>query len=287
MNGPGKPPPKNMDKELLNPQLADEMFGEKFSTIFKGDIIGREIVFFESTTSTNDKAIELGRQRENPEGIVVVADTQTRGKGRLGRSWISPAGVNLYLTVLLCPPLSHQDTSMITLAAPVAVASAIRTYTGLDAQIKWPNDILVNGRKTGGILIEMKSGRDNARLLAVGIGVNVNMSSDALPPDIRSLSTSLKIEKGESVDRLFLLREILSGLEHSYKILLEGNKGVLINEWLSLNSTTGRPVSVQGQDRCISGIAEGINDKGELLVRLSTGELETIRAGDVTVLKGN
>jgi BirA family biotin operon repressor/biotin-[acetyl-CoA-carboxylase] ligase len=281
-----------MDRKTRNPHTPtpnvhceSEKFAEKVISIFKGDIIGREIIFYDSITSTNNRAIEIGQQREDPDGIVVVADMQTQGRGRLGRSWISPAGVNLYFTVLLCPPCSQEEASMITLAAPVAIVSAIRTHTGLTAEIKWPNDILISGKKTGGILIEMKRIKNNTYLLAVGVGINVNMSPHALPSEIRPFTTSLKMERGESVNRLTLLGKALFELEQTYKILLHSNKRALINEWLRLNSTIGKKVSVQVQERIISGTAESINEKGELLVKLSSGEIETLRAGDVTILK--
>jgi BirA family biotin operon repressor/biotin-[acetyl-CoA-carboxylase] ligase len=259
---------------------------EEIASVFKCDIVGRDIIYLESAASTNDSAFEIGRNRPDPEGIVVVAEMQTKGRGRLGRSWISPAGVNLYFTVLLTPSFTPEQASILTLAVPVAIASAIRTLNGLPAQIKWPNDIIVNGKKAGGVLIEMKAGKTTSqRLLAIGIGINVNMSPDALPSEIRPLSTSLKMEKGESVSRSELLGGILSGLEHAYKNLLNGNKRDLINEWLRLNCTIGRRVSVRNQDRTISGIADGVNERGELAVRLSSGETEIVRAGDVTILK--
>ena len=258
---------------------------EKIENIFKGDIIGKEIIFFESTASTNDKAMEIGMQRENPEGTVIIADTQTHGRGRFGRNWISPPGVNLYFTVILKPPLSPAETQMITLATATAVASAIRQHTGLDARIKWPNDILVNGRKTGGILTEMKSQGNSISLLTVGIGVNVNMSLSSLTEDLRHLATSLKTETGEAVNREELLIKILAGMEKTYKNLLNGNKRALINEWLGLNSIIGNNVRVRMQDRVVSGIAEGISDMGELIIRLSSGKTETVSSGEVTILK--
>ena len=260
---------------------------EEIASAIKGEVIGREIICLESTSSTNDSAFEISRSRTDPEGIVVVADMQTKGRGRLGRSWISPAGVNLYFTVLLNPPLSPEEASILTLAVPVAIVSAIRENTGLPARIKWPNDILIKGKKAGGVLIEMKSGKAASPLLAVGAGINVNMSSEALPSEIRPLSTSLKIEKGESVNRSELLGGILSCLEHTYKNLLNGNKRALINEWLRLNCTIGNRVSVRNQDKIVSGIADNINDRGELIVRLSSGEIKTFSAGDVTILKNN
>jgi BirA family biotin operon repressor/biotin-[acetyl-CoA-carboxylase] ligase len=258
---------------------------EKIENIFKGDIIGKEIIFFESIASTNDKAMETGMQREDPEGTVIIADTQTHGRGRFGRNWTSPPGVNLYFTVILKPPLPPAETQMITLATATAVASAIREHTGLDTGIKWPNDILVNGRKTGGILTEMRSHGNSISLLTVGIGVNVNMPLSSLPEDIRHLSTSLKTEKGGPVDREKLLKKILAELERAYKNLLNGNKRALINEWLGLNSIIGNNVRVQMQDRVISGTAEGISDMGELVIRLPSGKTETVSAGEVTILK--
>jgi BirA family biotin operon repressor/biotin-[acetyl-CoA-carboxylase] ligase len=259
---------------------------ETIKDVYKGSIIGSEIIYFDSIASTNAAALETGGQREKPEGIVVVADSQTQGKGRLGRHWVSPAGVNLYFTVLFSPPLSPNEASIITLAAPVSVAAAVRKHTGLPAEIKWPNDILIRGKKAGGILIEMKL-NGNKQLLAVGIGLNVNMTIDTLPPEIRELSTSLSTEKGEPIDRLKLLRETLAELERCYKILLNRDKRALINEWLSLNCTIGKKVSVRGLNSIISGTADSINDKGELLVRLPSGHIETVRAGDVTILKDN
>ncbi len=253
--------------------------------MFKGDIIGKEVIFFESTTSTNDKAIDIGRKRDNPEGIVVIADEQSLGKGRFGRTWISPPGVNLYFTVLLRPPILSRDASILTLVAAVAVAGAIRVYSGLCAEIKWPNDILINGKKTGGILVDMKSDKTPIFILAIGIGVNVNMSLDKLTDDIRPFTTSLKAETGKSIDRITLLNRILAEMERYYKILLNGNKRALINEWLRLNSTIGNKVKVQNQQRIISGTAKGIDDTGQLILRLSSGKIETVCAGEVTILK--
>jgi BirA family biotin operon repressor/biotin-[acetyl-CoA-carboxylase] ligase len=165
------------------------------------------------------------------------------------------------------------------------VATAIRDYTGLEAEIKWPNDILVNGKKTGGILIEMKSDKDLLYFLAIGIGVNVNMSPDALTEDIRPFATSLKAEIGKSIDKITLLSQILAEMEKYYKILLNGNKRALINEWLGLNSTIGKKVKIENQDRTMSGTAEGLDENGQLVIRLSSGKVETVSAGEVTILK--
>jgi BirA family biotin operon repressor/biotin-[acetyl-CoA-carboxylase] ligase len=260
---------------------------EQIYAVFHGDIIGKEIIFLETATSTNDVAMELAAQRENPEGLVVIADTQTKGRGRFGRTWISPSGVNSYFTVILSPSIPPNEAALITLMAAVAVVSVIRNYAGLNAGIKWPNDILVNGKKTGGILAETKSARGRIKFLALGIGINVNMPLNDFPEDIRAFSTSLNIESGKLFNRIEFSGKILEELERTYKILLKGNKGALIHDWIRLNSTIGSKVIVKNHDKIISGIAENINDSGELIIRLPSGEMETVKAGDVTILKDN
>jgi BirA family biotin operon repressor/biotin-[acetyl-CoA-carboxylase] ligase len=283
---------------LASPDMPTK---DEIRAVFRGDIIGKEIVFYGVTTSTNDRAIELGQSRKSlsaraynkdlqetkdaVNGTVIIADSQERGRGRFDRNWISPPGVNLYFTVLLEPPFSSKEVPVITLMAAVAVVSAIRENVGLNAEIKWPNDILIRNKKVGGILTEMKSDIDRINFIAVGIGLNVNMPVTMLPRKLRSLSTSLIKEKTEPVNRVELLGTILSKLEYWYKLLLKGNKNVLLKEWLSLNSTVGKKVMVKSYDRVITGMAEGISADGELVVRLSSGAVEKIHAGEVTIVK--
>ena len=258
---------------------------DEFIKTYRGDIIGREVIVLESAVSTNDVARAISRERDEPEGIVVIADEQTGGRGRFGRRWISPPGVNLYCSVILKPDFVPGDVQFVTLAAAVAVASAIREDAGINAEIKWPNDILVNNRKVSGILVEMRSGGGSPRLLILGIGVNVNMNMDAFGDDLKGIATSLKIEKGHALDRGILFNGIASRLDALYKILLNGDKTAVIHEWHRLNCTIGKRVSISDQDRIITGMADSMNDRGELLVRLSSGFIETVRAGDVTLLR--
>jgi len=256
---------------------------DEIKKVFKGDIIGKEIIFYDVTTSTNDIVMEMGQGWE--EGTVVIADAQTHGRGRFSRDWVSPPGVNLYFTVLLKPPFAPKDAPFITLMAAVAVASAIREYTGVDAVIKWPNDIVIRDKKVGGILTEMKSSMEKVELIALGIGVNVNMVLDILPRDIKPLATSLKEEKGEYINRVEFLKAIFARLEYWYKSLLEGRKKALLDEWLRLDSTIGKKVSVKTMERVISGIAEGISDEGELIVRVFSGSVKKVCTGEVSMLK--
>lgn len=285
-------------KLLFGPDIPTK---EEIKAVFKGDIIGREIVFYRTTSSTNDRAMEMGQLRrsvlarqyqhssqqrmEGLEGTVIVADAQEQGRGRFGRDWVSPPGVNLYFTVLLEPPFAPERASILTLMAAVAVVSAIREHVGLNAVIKWPNDILVGNKKVGGILTEMKSDQDRINFVAVGIGLNVNMPSSMLPGNVRPHATSLKEEKGEYINRVKLLGVILAKLEHWYKNILKGKKKALLNEWMRLDSTSGKKVRVKSRNRIISGKAEGISDDGELIVRLFTGVVEKVHAGEVTILK--
>ena len=258
---------------------------DNIKDVFKGDIIGSNIIFCESTSSTNDMALEIGRNIEHPEGIVVVADSQTRGRGRLGRKWISPSGVNLYFSVILQPPFSQQESTILPLAAAASAVSAIRDYTGLNANIKWPNDILIGNKKTGGILVEHKSGHDKTDMLIIGMGINVNMTLDSLPEDIMPIATSLMIESGSEVDRTKLLGRLLSELESSYKLLIKGDKQLLVNKWADSVSTIGKEISVTINKQIISGTAKAVTESGGLLIRLPDGSEETINAGDVTILK--
>ncbi len=269
----------NPDKESV------DAFADALRALTAGEIIGREVIFLDSTGSTNDAAMKIAAEKDDPEGIVVVADTQTGGRGRLGRSWVSPPGVNLYFTILLKPEFSPDEAPLLTLMAAVASVSAIRKVTGLEAGIKWPNDILVSGRKAGGILLEMKTDADMIRFVAIGIGINVNMDVEALPEEIRSLSTTLLKEGNIKVDRARLLENILTEAERLYKDVVAGKGSVILKEWRELSSMAGRQVSVQMHDKTISGIAEDIDDKGRLIVRLPSGGRETVSAGDVTILK--
>ncbi|MDO8282499.1 MAG: biotin--[acetyl-CoA-carboxylase] ligase [Thermodesulfovibrionia bacterium] len=265
--------------------MSIKSFEEDIKTAFKGDILGRKVIFVSSTDSTNDLAMKLGEESDEPEGIIVVSDSQTAGRGRMGRSWISPSGVNLYFTALLKPGFPTIEAPLLTLTAAVACVSAIRDLTGINAEIKWPNDLLVNNRKTGGILLDMKTYKDNIKFVAVGIGINVNMDPVIFPEDIKPYSTSLAKECGRTIDRVELFKKILSELEQSYKSLLSGGKVAMLQQWRLFSSTLGKNVSVKMYDKVISGIAEDIDGTGALVIKLPSGGHEVVNAGDVTVLK--
>jgi BirA family biotin operon repressor/biotin-[acetyl-CoA-carboxylase] ligase len=268
---------------MSSPKDSDILTEEEIRSVFKGDIIAREVIFYKETTSTNDKVIEIGTR--GIEGTVVIADSQVQGRGRFGRRWISPPGVNLYFTVLLKPPFSPKEASIVNLMVPVAVVSGIREYTQLETVIKWPNDVLIRDKKVAGILTEMKSDMNKIEFIAAGVGINVNMPLELLPPPLRQVTTSLKEEKGEAVNRIGLLGAIFSRLEYWYKHILKGKKRSLFNEWKRLDSIYGKKVCVKMQGRVLSGIAQGITDNGELIIRPFSGKIERVCSGEVTILK--
>ncbi len=249
----------------------------------KTKIVGREIHLFAELLSTNTLAMEMA-SKGAPEGTIVIAETQTGGKGRLGRKWISPKG-NLYLSVILRPDIPTYKAPLITLMGAAAVASAIRAVCSIKAAIKWPNDILVSGKKVSGLLAEMSAEPDRIKHMALGIGVNVNMAPGELPAEVRAAATALAAEGGNKIDRTALLRQVLRELESRYRILLQDQSAVL-REWESLNVTIGRRVAVVGAGETLEGLAQGIDLEGRLIVKADNGTLRPVAAGDVTILKG-
>jgi len=247
-------------------------------------IIGREIHLFPEVVSTNTRAMEMASQG-SPEGTVVLAEMQTGGKGRLGRTWISPRG-NLYCSVIFRPVVPIHKAPLITLMGAVAVASAIRTTCASQAAIKWPNDILISGKKVAGLLTEMSAEPDRIKHIALGIGIDVNMELAELPEDIRSQTTTLSAETGKNIDRTLLLRKLLTELDHWYQVFLKDPAGVL-RQWEIFNSTIGNRVVVRGLSETVEGCAQGIDDEGRLILRLDDGSQRLVAAGDVTILKGS
>ena len=249
----------------------------------KARTIGREIVHLTETASTNTLAMDLAHKGA-ADGTVVIAETQTGGKGRLGRAWTSPRG-NLYLSVILRPAVPVHKAPLITLMGAVAVAAAIRENLGIPAGIKWPNDILIDGKKIAGLLTEMSAEPDRIRHIVLGIGVNVNMDVRELAPDVRKTATTLAAVTGTRVDRTALARTLLAGLEKWYQRFLK-NEADVLDAWKELNVTLGNRVAVSGAGTMLEGLARGIDAEGRLIIRLDDGTLLPVTAGDVTIVKG-
>lgn len=242
--------------------------------------MGKNLICRSVTGSTNVDAKKAAEENA-PEGTLVVTERQEAGRGRRGRSWASPAGCNIYFTLLLRPACGPDRACMLTLVMALAVAEAVREL-GIDAGIKWPNDIVISGRKVCGILTEMSAEQDYIHYVVIGTGINVNQ--ETFPEEIAGTATSLKREKGESVGRAALLASVMERFEKAYECFcatwdLEG----LLPAYQSLLLNTDSRVRVLDPKGEYDGIARGINTSGELLVEREDGRMETVYAGEVSV----
>lgn len=250
----------------------------------KTKVIGRDIRVFEQTTSTNDVVEKLARDGVK-EGVVVFAESQSKGRGRLGRVWTSPARKGLWFSVLLRPDLRPQETTQLTVAAATALWRAIHTETGLSPEIKWPNDILIRGKKVVGILTELSAELDRVKHVTLGVGVDVNLTANEFPAELRKIATSLRIEAGEPISRPDLATAILRELDRDYGRVCSGKFAELADEWEEHCSTIGQQVVISMGDRKLRGRAESLDDDGALVLRTEHGRLERVIGGDVTVEK--
>ena len=260
--------------------IADDLLAR----LGKTRLIGRDIRVFEQTTSTNDVVEKLARDGVR-EGVVVFAESQTRGRGRLGRKWVSPVRKGLWFSILLRPNLRPQETTQLTVASATALRRAIHSQASLPVEIKWPNDILINGKKVAGILTEMSAELDRVRHVIPGIGIDVNQDVHEFPPDLRKIATSLKIEHGESLSRAALAIAVLRELDKDYSRVCAGKFSEVAEEWVEHCGTIGKDVTVQIGDRKTRGRAESLDDDGALILRTEHGRLQRITGGDVTVEK--
>jgi BirA family biotin operon repressor/biotin-[acetyl-CoA-carboxylase] ligase len=259
------------------------MWIEELRKLCKGKLIGREIYYFPEIDSTNRQARDQGR-RGAREGTVVLADFQSQGKGRLGRSWESPAGVNLYASIILRPPIPPKLAPQITLLAGVATANALARASGLDPRVKWPNDIVLRGKKVAGILSEMEANDTKTQFVILGIGVNVNWPSEDIPPDLREIATSLRAEGGREIPRTLIAAEVFEELEQAYtSFLREGFSPRLREEWNRLSWINGKRVTVRLSDKTISGEALGLDTDGALLLLDQEGKTHRFIAGEVSL----
>lgn len=247
---------------------------------------GKKLYYVDSTGSTNTDAKRYAEEGD-PHGTTVVADMQTAGKGRRGRKWQSPSGINTYFTILLKPSFAPDKASMLTLVMALSVAEAIEGITGLQAGIKWPNDIVVNKKKVVGMLTEMSTTpeMDEIQYVVVGVGVNVNIGSEEeLPEEIRPTATSLKIETGRQINRAVLTEHILTRFEHNYEEFER-----TLNLSALLDAYQQHLVNVDAQVRVLdpageyTGISRGINETGELIVEKEDGSIVNVYAGEVSV----
>lgn len=245
--------------------------------------VGSRIFFREAIDSTNNLAVQLAVEGL-PEGTAVIADSQSRGRGRHGREWLSPPGVNIYFSILLRPDITPTSAFLITFMSAVSCASALRKTTGQDIRIKWPNDLVFKDKKLGGILTETKTSHDKILFAVTGTGINVNMRANDFPDYLQDSSTSLLNETGICYSRAPIIRDILNEMDIRYSILKSSGRDRILAEWKELSSTLGRKVLVKTDTGQTEGLAEAIDDNGLLILRLATGQIEKVHSGIICPL---
>jgi len=245
--------------------------------------IGCRVTCVRETESTNLLAFRLA-ENAAPEGTVVIAEAQTGGKGRLGRHWESPPGVNLYCSVILRPPMSPARAPQLTFLSAVAVARTIEGTDCLQPKIKWPNDVLVKGMKVAGLLNEMSAETDTIHCVVLGIGVNLNMRKEQFPRELRQPASSLLLESGETVNRVDFTRRLFTTLDTLYDEYLGAGFAPIREEWLFRSTVQGRTVRVSFGNGAMEGVVIGVDNDGALLLDRGSGNPERVLAGDVTIL---
>jgi len=244
-------------------------------------IMGRKIFFYEETDSTNTRLRQMVADG-SPEGTVAIAEVQTAGKGRLGRAWVSPTGTGIWMSILLRPEVSPSEAPLLTLLAGLSVCHAIGTLTSLNAEIKWPNDILMGGKKVCGILTEMDTEMDQINGIVVGMGINVN--TEEFPDELQEIATSLKLQDGgKEVSRTQLVQAILIEFEKVYeRYQKEQGFSAFYEEYKARCITMGKEVRVLGREP-FEGIAVDITPQGELVVRKENGDEVVVFSGEVSI----
>jgi BirA family biotin operon repressor/biotin-[acetyl-CoA-carboxylase] ligase len=258
----------------------DLLLPEFIHPSLKSRRLGKTIRHLVETGSTNDVARQLAEQGAS-EGMLVLAEAQTQGRGRLGRSWLSEPSAGIYASILLRPTLAPRDAAVLTLVAAVAGSEAIEQACRLRADIKWPNDLLLSGRKCCGVLSEMQTERDEVRYVILGIGINVNHS--VLPRELSGSATSLRIEGRQIYSRVALLCEFLQRFELLYHDLQQGKRSMVLQRWVDRSSFAfERQVTVDlGSGKKLEGTTAGLSELGNLRVKLADGRLEEVMSGDI------
>jgi BirA family biotin operon repressor/biotin-[acetyl-CoA-carboxylase] ligase len=245
----------------------------------KGSLFGKRIHHFFKVDSTNRVALDLGHAGE-PQGAVVLAEEQTAGRGRAGHAWHSERATGIYATLLLRPPLAPVQAPLLTMMAGLSARTAIQAQSGLDVDLKWPNDVLIRGKKVGGILTEMHAEPSQIRFVIVGIGLNVNQ--EKFPGELDALATSLRVESGKPQSRLELLVRLLREFETDYnRFLTEGAESVTSRFAAISSYAEGKRVRVTNGKDSFSGVTAGLGREGLLLVRRDGGQIVTVITGDV------
>lgn len=261
---------------------SGDVFTEaELKSVISTRVMGQNLVFLDVVDSTNTRAKQLA-EAGAPDGTLVVAESQSAGKGRRGRFWMAPAGTGVWMSLLLRPQIEPQNASMLTLVAAMAVETGIRVATGLDGSIKWPNDVVVDGKKVCGILTEMSADMDCVSHVVVGIGINVNIRE--FPEELQDKATSLLLVSGQPVKRAKLLNAVLNAWEEYYgRYLQTEDLSLLAEEYNEKLAGLGGMVKVLAPKGEYTGISRGISHTGELLVEREDGTFTEVMSGEVSV----
>ena len=254
----------------------DRLFVFEVARNLNTKFIGKKIHYFDYLASTMDLAMQLGMNGAL-NGTLVLAESQIKGRGRLGRGWFSPKYKGIYLSLILRPKILPAACPVLTLMSAVSICEAVKEITGLDAQIKWPNDVLIHNKKAAGILTEMNAELDKVNFVVIGIGLNVNNDKKSLITQ----ATSLKQEQGQEINRVVLLQELLRRIENNYLLLEEKGGQEIIHKWRNFTLTLGTRVKVYYQNKYIEGQAADIDIDGSLLIRKDSGLMQKVSSGDV------
>jgi BirA family biotin operon repressor/biotin-[acetyl-CoA-carboxylase] ligase len=278
----GYPIESSTKKGYLLQETSDVLTPREIRDGLETKVLGKiDIVYFTETDSTNTRAKDLAA-RHAPEGALVLSEKQSKGRGRKARNWFSPSRDGIYLSLILRPAMPPREAPVITLLTAVAVAETILSLTTLKIAIKWPNDILVSGKKLAGILTEMGTQQDSIDYIVVGLGLNVN--TPRFPDDIRDKATSILIETGKRFSRVKVIREYLKWYELYYELFKHTGFEPVRKRWRELTNTIGQQITVETTDKRYSGEAQDVDKDGALLIRDKTGKTHRIVSGDVSVI---
>lgn len=258
----------------------DCLYPNEIKPLLNTKEIGQEIIHADELSSTNDYAKALA-QKPFLEGTAVICEFQNKGRGRIGREWISPKGKGINMSILIKPKLPMHGVTIITLLTALSVCRAIEAVANVSPQIKWPNDIMLNGKKLCGILTEANGEIDHVNYLAIGIGLNVNVESDELGSDLRKTATSLLIETGQEHSRKTIVAEILNSFEKYYYAFIKGEN--IIDEYKIKCMNYGKKINLVNNGVSTGATAIDILENGTLLVKLDSGEIKEIMSGEISV----
>lgn len=264
------------------PTIEEKVNGEVALPHKQIHLMDKEIFLYREVTSTNSVA-QLMARAGAPEGTIVLSRTQVSGRGRFSRRWACPAGQGILMSLVLRPQINMNLIPQLTLLCGVVVAETIKKTTGCAAGIKWPNDIVISGKKVCGILAQSAFPKTAPEYVIMGVGININLDSQQLPPDCSESSTSLRMELGKKVSRWKVLKQFICSWEEHYQGFLLGGHSYLRGKWIENNITLGRDVSIKRDRGSVRGTAVDLSPRGGLIIRFSDGSIEEFMAEDLSL----